>query len=61
VLVKVKLVVISLTAGELYRSPFASLRENAGLSRCPFPPLRYGRTSNIRDTSHLFDKMGAIL
>ena len=30
-------------AGYLKHSPFASLMENAGLSRCPFPPLRYGK------------------
>jgi hypothetical protein len=32
-------------------SPFASLRENAGLSRCPFPPLRYGRTRGTKPTA----------
>ena len=26
------------------RSPFASLRENAALSGCACPPLRFGRT-----------------
>src|SRR3989338_3478865 len=41
----------SIAAGELGRSPFASLRENAGLSRCPFPPPRYGRTRGTKPTA----------
>jgi len=33
------------------RSPFALLRENAGLSWCPFPSLRSGKTRGTKLTA----------
>ncbi len=44
-------------------SPFASLRENAGLSRCSFPPLRSGRTRGTKPTAsrRLSPALGRVL